>query len=89
MAVPMKPGNLSASELDSINSFARSLPPVRGHIAAIKKKHRPEDVVEVGRQLRVLVKDTARKLQTTLNRLKAEQVDEASDAEATEPESKC
>lgn len=84
----MKPGNLSASDLDSIMSFARSLPPVRGQFAAIKRKHPQQDVEQMGSHLLVLVKDTARKLQTTLNRLKGEEEEEASDAEAKDPESK-
>jgi len=49
-----------------ILDFASSLPPVKSQIEFVKKGHRADDVREVSRQLRVLVKDTAKKLPTAM-----------------------
>jgi len=49
-----------------ILDFTSSLPPVKSHIEFVKKNHRADDVREVSRQLRILVKNTAKKLQTAM-----------------------
>ena len=70
-ALSWKPGPLTDDQLDSAVKFARTLPPVNCRIKLIKTKYRQEEVVEVQRHLRHLVKDIARKLQVTMNRLYA------------------
>ena len=88
-ALEWKPGSLADEQLDSVVRFARSLPPVSGRITCIKTKHRPEDLVEVERQIRHLVRDIGRKLQATNDRLYAGRAKDALGAEDTEPERKC
>ena len=46
--------------------FASALRPVKSRIKFIKNKHYADDVKEIDRQLKILVKDTARKLQTAM-----------------------
>jgi len=55
------PTSLTGTQMDSVLSFARSLTPVKRRIKLIKTNHRPEDVDDVERQIRVLVRDTAKK----------------------------
>jgi len=55
----------------SIVSFARSLSPVKERIELIKSQHHPDDVGEFIRHLKILVKDSAKKLQTSNERQKA------------------
>ena len=43
--------------------FASALSPVKSRIEFSKNKHHADDVKEIDRQLRILVKDPARKLQ--------------------------
>lgn len=52
--------------MTSVIIFAGALDPVKSRIQFIKKKHHSDDVKEVDHQLRTLVKDTARKLQTAI-----------------------
>jgi len=75
--------------MDSVLSFARSLRPVKGRIKLIKTNHRPEDVDEVERQIRLLVTDTAKKLQATNDRLHAARAEDPLDAEVCDIHSKC
>ena len=65
------PRRLTAAQLTSFVVFASSLNLVQSHIKLIKTKHHSDDVKEVYRQLRMLVRDTARKLQTAIEREKA------------------
>ena len=52
--------------------FARPLTTVKHHVVLIKNMHYPDDLKELTCQLRMLVKDSARKLQTSnLSRLGA------------------
>jgi len=83
------PTSLTGTQMDSVLSFARSLTPVKGRIKLIKTKHRPEDVNEVERQIRVLVRDTAKRLQATNDRLHAERPEDRIDAEVCDVQSKC
>ena len=46
--------------------FASALSPVKSRIKFIKSKYHADDVREIDRQLRILVRDTARKLQTAM-----------------------
>jgi len=83
------PTSLTGTQMDSVLSFASSLTPVKGRIKLIKTNHRPEDVNEVERQIRVLVRDTAKKLQVTNNRLHAERAEDPIDAEVCDVQRKC
>jgi len=67
----LDPGRLSESQVDSIVSFTCSLLPVKEHIELIKSQHHPDDVGEFFRHLKILVKDSAKKLQTSNERQKA------------------
>ena len=49
-----------------ILAFASSLPPVKSQIEFVKKNHPVDDSTEVSRQLRILVKDTAKKLRSAI-----------------------
>jgi len=81
--------SLTGTQMDSVLRFARSLMPVKGRIKLIKTNHRPEDIDEVKRQIRVLVRDTAKKLQVTNDRLHAERAEDPIDAEVCDVQSKC
>jgi len=75
--------------MDSVLIFARSLTPVKGRIKLIKSNSCPEDVDEVERQIRVLVRDTAKKLEATNQRLYEERAQDPIDAEVCDVQSKC
>jgi len=75
--------------MDSVLSLARSLTPVKGPMKLIKRNHRPDDVDEVERQIRVLVRDRAKKLQATNDRLHAERADDPINAEVCDVQSNC
>jgi len=49
-----------------ILDFASSLPAVKSQNEFVKKNHRADDVLEVSRQLQILVKDTGKKLRTAM-----------------------
>ena len=61
----LDPGHLTDAQVEAITVFARALPPVKDRVTHIKKNHHPDDVVELTRHLRMLVKDSARKLHTS------------------------
>ena len=61
----LDPGHLTDTQVDAITVFARALTPVKDQVVLIKKKHHPDDVKELPRQLRMLVKDLPRKLHTS------------------------
>jgi hypothetical protein len=65
------PTSLSEAQLDSVTSFAGSLPPVAGRIKEIEARYRPDGVAELVRQMKVLVKERVKKLQTTNERRNA------------------
>jgi len=81
--------SLTGTQMDSVLSFTRSLTPVKGRIKLIRTNHRPEDVDEVEHQIRVLVRDTAKKLQATNDHLHAERAEDLIDAEVRDVQSKC
>jgi len=74
--------------MDSVLSFARSLTPVKGRIKLIKTNHHPEDVDEVARQIRVLVRNTAKRLHATNDCLHAERAEDPIDAEVCDVQRK-
>jgi len=55
----------------------------------IKTNHGPEEVDEVERQIRVLVRNTAKQLQAMNNRLDTERAEDPIDAEVGDVQSKC
>ena len=59
------PGHLTDAQVEAITVFAWPLPPVNDRVAHIKSNHHPDDVVELIRPLRTLIKDSARKLHTS------------------------
>jgi hypothetical protein len=61
----LDPGHLTESQVDDITAFARAHPPVKARLELIQKSFHPDDVNELTRQLRFLVKDSARKLYTS------------------------
>jgi len=83
------PMSLTGTPMDSVLSFARSLTPVKGRIKLIKTNHGREDLDEVERQIRVFVRDTAKKLQATKDRLHPERAEDPIDAEVCDVQSKC
>jgi len=87
--VGWNPTSLTGTQMHSVLSFAHSLTPVKGRIKLIKTNHRREDVDEVERQIRVLVRDTAKKLQATNDRLHAERAEDPIGAEVCDVQTKC
>jgi hypothetical protein len=85
-ALAWDPNKLTDTQLESVLAFARSPPPVSIRVELLKKQYRADDVVELDRQLKLLVKDTAQKLQTTIEHLNAEE--EGGDGAAEEMMSK-
>jgi len=89
MVLGWNPTSVTGTSMDSVVSFARSLTCVKGRIKLIKTNHSPEYVDKVERQIRVLVRDTAKKLQATNDRLHAERAEDPIDAEVCDVQSKC
>ena len=52
--------------------FARSRPPIKQRVELVEAEHRADDVGELLRHLRILVKDSAKKLQASQERHKVE-----------------
>jgi len=67
----LDPGCLTESQVDSIVSFPRSHLPVKERIEYIKSQRHPDDVGEFIHHLNILVKDSAKKMQTSNERQKA------------------
>jgi len=65
IARPLDPGRLTELQVDSLVSFARNLSPVKEGIELIKSQHHTDDVVEFIHHRKILVKDSAKKLQTS------------------------
>jgi len=78
-------GRLTDTQFTSVVVFAGSLNPLRSHIKLIKTKYHSDDAKEVHRQLRILVKDTDKKLQTVIEHEKAKS---AGDGKVIGPASK-
>jgi len=83
------PTPLTGTQTDSVLGFAPSLTPLKGRIKLIKTTHRPQDVVDVECQIRVLVRDIAKKLQAMKHPLHAEWAEDPINAEVCDEESKC
>jgi len=61
----LDPGRLTEMQVDSILLFARGLSPVKEQIELIKRQHHAEDLLELNRHLKILVRNSGKKLQTT------------------------
>ena len=79
------PGRLTAAQFTSIFDCTSSLNPVQLRIKLIKPKQYSDDVKEVYPQLRILVRDTAKKPQTAMESEKAKH---SGNGNVTEPASK-
>jgi len=86
VARPLDPDRLTESQVDSIISFARGLSPVKERIEFLKQHHHADDVWELIQHLKILVKDSAKKLQTSNGRQKAER---DGSGDVAEPPCKC
>jgi len=61
----LDPGRLTETQVDSILLFARGLSPVKERIGLIKRQHHANDLLELNRHPKILVRDSGKKLQTT------------------------
>jgi len=61
----LDPGHLTDAQVEAITLFARPLPPMKDRVTHINQNHHPDDVVELSRHLRMLVKDSGRKLHSS------------------------
>jgi len=52
--------------------FARSRPPIKQRVALVEAEHHADDLGELMQHLRILVKDSAKKLQATIERQRPE-----------------
>ena len=80
----LNPSRLTDSQVDSVMEFARSLPPIKQRVELVEAEHRAEDVGELLRHLRILVKDLAKKLQASNER---QNVERAGSSEVVGPPS--
>jgi len=82
----LDPGRLTETQVDSILFFARGLSPVKERIELIKREHYADDLLELNRHLKILVRDSGKKLQTTKERQRAARDGRG---DVTEPTSWC
>jgi len=61
----LDPGRVTEMQVDSILLFARGLSPVKERIELITRQHHADDLLELNRHLKILVRDSAKTLQTT------------------------
>jgi len=82
----LDPGPLTKTPVDSILLFGHGLSPVKEPIELIKRQHDADDLLELNRDLKILVMDSGKKLQTTKERQRA-----GGDGrgDVTEPSIKC
>jgi len=67
----LDPGRLTETQVDSILLFARGLSAVKERIELSKRQHHADDLLELNRHLKILVRDSGKKLQTTKERQRA------------------
>lgn len=70
-AMHFDPASMTSAEWDQLLLFVKSLSPVRQRVEMLRKMYRPDDLEELDRHLKLLVKDIGKKLQTTNQRLYA------------------
>ena len=79
-------GRLTETQVDSILLLARGLSPVNERIELIKCQHHADDLLELYWHLKILVRDSGKKLQTTK---KGQRAGRHGRGDLTEPLSKC
>jgi len=82
----LDPGRLTEMQVDSILLFAHGLSPVKERIELLKRQGHADDLLERNRHLKILVRDSGKKLQTTKERQRAGRDGRG---DRTEPASKC
>jgi len=82
----LDPGRLTETQVDSILLFARGLSAVKERIELIKCQHHADDLLELNRHLKILDRDSGKKLQTTKEHQRAGRDGRR---DITEPSSKC
>ena len=86
IACPLEPGHLTESPVYSIIWFARGQLPVKQCIELIKHEHHADNVWELIRPLKMMVKDVAKKVVWSN---KGQRADYASCGDIAEPPNKC
>jgi len=79
-------GGLTETQVDSILLLARGLSPVKERIELIKRQHRADHLLELHRHLKMLVRDSGKKLQSSKERQRAGRDGRG---DVTQPLSKC
>jgi len=82
----LDPGRLTETQVDSILLFVRGLSSVKERIELFKRQHHADDLLELNRHLKILVRDSGKKLPTTKERQRA---GHDGRGDVTEPPSKC
>jgi len=82
----LDPGRLTETQVDSILLFGRGLSPVKQRIELIKRQHNADDLLELNWHLKILVRDSGKKLQTTKE---GQRAGRDGRGEVTEPQRKC
>ena len=80
------PGHLTETQVDSILLFARGLSPLTERIELIKRQHHADDLLELNRHLKILVRDSGKKLRTTKG---GQRAGRDGRGDVTEPSSMC
>ncbi|PWW77060.1 hypothetical protein C7212DRAFT_363396 [Tuber magnatum] len=65
LVMSLDPGRMADEDWDVVLRFVRSLPPVAHQVALVNEFHRPDDLHELDRQIKFLVRDMGKKLQTS------------------------
>ena len=81
----LDPGPLTEMQVDLVLLFGHGLTPVKEQIVLLKCQHHADDVLEMNWHLRILVKDSTKKLQATNEHKRA---DHDGRSDVTEPLSK-
>jgi len=71
IARQVDPGRLTETQVHSILLFASGLSLVKERIELIKRQHLADDLLELNRHVKILVKDSGKKLHTTKERQRA------------------
>jgi len=81
----LDPGRLTETQVDSILLLTCGLSPVKERIELIKRQHQADNLVELNQHLKIPVRDSGKKVQTTKERQRAGR---DGHGEVTEPLSK-
>jgi len=86
IACHLDPGRLTKMPIDSILLFTGGLSAVKEQIELIKRQHHGDDRLQLNRHLKILVRDSGKKLQGTKE---GQRAGRDSPGDFTEPPSKC